>query len=71
MSNKGSGITLIYNEIYNEIDVMKITKSLKIKKFYEKKLPEKHQPKNTRRIFESACSNNDCWFTIEKMYLRN
>ena len=29
MSNKGSGITLIYNEIYNEIDIMKITKSLK------------------------------------------
>ena len=42
-----------------------------MKKFYEKKLTEKQQPKNTRRIFESAWSNNDCRFTIERMYLRN
>ena len=51
MSNKGSGITLIYNEIYNEIDIMKITKSLKNEEVLWKKTNRKTAAKKYQKDF--------------------
>ena len=48
MSNKGSGITLIYNEI---IDIMKITKSLENKEVLWKKTTRKTPAKKYQKDF--------------------